>query len=379
MAEAVFWVSLTALGYTYFGYPLLLWIGARSAPRPVRKAPVTPSVSIVIAAHNEEAHIARRIDNCLALRYPAERLEVIIVSDGSTDRTDTVVGRYAGDRVRLVSLSHRAGKAVALNRGVAEAGGDVIVFTDARQTFEPGAVRELVADFGDPDVGAVGGELVLMEGPAEAPRHATGLYWRYETWIRKAESRIDSTIGASGSIYAIRRRVFMPLPAGTILDDILVPMRIVQQGYRVVFEERARAYDAATVNFEQEFRRKVRTLAGNYQILRLAPDLLSPVRTRLLFQYLSHKVTRLLAPFFLLGLLGASAALPAGRVYAVALGVQMVGYGLAWLGWHLRRFDVRVPVLSVPATFVMLNYAALLGLAFFLKRRCEGHDIWVKT
>ena len=378
MAETVFWVCLALLGYTYLGYPFLLWLWARSATRPVRKAPVVPSVSVVIAARNEEAHIARRIENCLALEYPRDCLEVIVVSDGSTDRTADIVGGYTDRRVLLVSLPRRVGKAAALNRGVAEASGEIVALTDARQTFEPNAVRELVANFGDQDVGAVGGELVLMEGPADTPRHATGLYWQYETWIRKTESRIDSTVGASGSIYAIRRRLFVPLPAGTILDDVLIPMRIVQQGYRVVFEEWARAFDATTVNFEQEFRRKVRTLAGNYQILRLAPELLSPGGNRLLFQYCSHKVTRLLAPLFLIALLGASAVLADG-VYGVALGLQMLGYALAWMGWQLRRFAVRVPVMSVLTTFVMLNYAALLGLILFLKGRCDEQDLWVKT
>jgi len=378
VAEAVFWIALSTLGYTYFGYPLVLRLWSRWASRPVVKAPFTPSVSVVIAAHNEEARIARRIENCLALEYPDDRLEVIVVSDGSTDRTEDIVGRYAGARVRLAAMPHRMGKAAALNRGAAEAGGEIIVFTDARQTFEPKAVRELAANFSDPRVGAVTGELVLREGPEEAPRPATGLYWRYETWIRKAESRIDSVVGTSGSIYAIRRRLFVPLPHGTILDDVLIPMRIVLHGYRVVFDEQARAFDTATVRFEQEFRRKVRTLAGNYQVLRLAPELLSPVRNRLLFQYGSHKVTRLLAPFFLIALLGASAVLADGG-YGVALGLQMLGYALAWVGWQLRRFDVRVPVMSVLTTFVMLNYAALLGLMLFLKGRCDEPDLWVKT
>ena len=381
MAEGVFWLSFLALSYTYIGYPLVLWVWSRSRPRQVRKDSSVLSVSVVIAAHNEAKNIAGRIENCLGVDYPSDRLEVIIVSDGSDDGTVDTVSRYVGRRVKVIILPDRAGKAVALSRGVAIAKGEVIVFTDARQRFAPSAVAELVANFADPLVGAVSGELVLVEEQGRAPLHDAGLYWRYEKWIRKAESRIDSVIGATGAIYGIRKALFVPLPAGTILDDVMIPMRIALQGYRVVFEENAVAYDALSANIEQEFRRKVRTLAGNYQLFRLVPELWSPFQNRLLFLYLSHKVTRLLAPFGLLALLAASVLLASGP-YAVTLWLQIVFYGLAWAGWHMRHLAWRIPLTSVPLTFVMLNCAAVLGLVQFLRGWCGGHgetDLWVKS
>lgn len=384
MVEFVFWFSLFALGYTYCGYPFVLWVWARIGPcqvSQVRKESIVPSVSIVIAARNEEQHIARRIEDCLNVDYPADRVEVIVISDGSTDGTVDIIQRYAGHRVRPVILLDRLGKAAALNHGVAEARGEIILFTDARQTFDKSAVRELVVGFCDPRVGAVSGELVLVEGQGGAPLHDAGLYWRYEKGIRKAESRIDSVIGATGAIYGIRKALFVPLPTGTILDDVMIPMRIVLQGYRVVFEEKAVAYDALSTNIEQEFRRKVRTLAGNYQLFRLMPELWSPFQNRLLFQYLSHKVTRLLAPFGLLALLASSVLLASGP-YAVARWLQIVFYCLAWVGWHMRRFAWRIPLTSVPLTFVMLNYAAVLGLVRFLRDWRGGRgdmEIWVKS
>lgn len=382
MAEAIFWTTLVTVCYAYLGYPALLWVWGRAQARPVRKAACCPSVSIVIAAHNEAAHIGRRIENCLKLDYPADRLEVIVVSDGSTDGTETVVANYANAGVRSVVLEERSGKAVALNHGVAQAQGDIIVFTDARQQFERGAIRELVANFHDPEVGAVSGELILME-PSDGRRcHVAGLYWRYEKWVRKAESRLDSVIGATGAIYAIRKRLFTPLPAGTILDDVVIPMRIILRGYRVVFEERALAWDVETAGVEQEFRRKVRTLAGNFQTLHMVPELWSPTRNRVLFEYLSHKVSRLLVPFALVGLLISSAVLaPSSPAYAIALVVQLAGYSLAGIGWYLRHTKLSTRVTSVPLTFVMLNAAALLGLLHFLRLRKGGRelDLWVKS
>ena len=379
LAETTFWVAASVLFYTYVGYPALLWIRGRVRARPVQKDRTRcPRVSIVIAAHNEAARLARRIDNCLAADYPADRLEVIVVSDGSTDTTAAVLSRYAG-AVRAAVLPQRVGKAAALNHGVALATGDLVLFTDARQQFDRHAIRELAGNFHDPGVGAVSGELVLVEPSDTTASHATGLYWRYEKWVRKAESRVDSMIGVTGAIYAIRRSLFTPLPAGTILDDVLIPMGIVLRGHRVVFEERALAYDH-TAPVEQEFRRKVRTLAGNYQLFRLLPGLWSPRRNRVLFEFVSHKVSRLLAPFALLALFASGAVLAfSSPVYGAAFVLQVLCYGLAGIGWTARHRAVRSRLTTVPLTFVMLNSAALLGLIEFLRleRGAGGQELWV--
>ena len=379
VAESLFWISLSVIGYTYVGYPLILWLWSQHRTRPVNKKPFAPSVSVVIAACNEAPHVGLRIENILGLDFPTERLEIIVVSDGSTDGTPDIINRYAGDRVRLIALAERRGKAAALNVGVAQAKGEIIVFSDARQTFDKGAIRELTANFRDPQVGAVSGELVLME-PSGMARHNTGLYWRYEKWIRKAESRVDSVIGATGAIYAIRKSQFVPLPIGTLLDDVMIPMRIALQRYRVLFEENALAYDTPSASVEQEFQRKVRTLTGNYQLLFLMPELWSPMHNRLFFQYFSHKVTRLSAPFALMALFISSLILMRG-IYAVGFVLQTLCYGLAWVGWQVRYKPWRTPVISLPLTFVMMNCAALLGLVQFLRglhNDRAGLNLWAK-
>jgi len=337
-----------------------------------------PSVSVIIAAHNEEERISDRIKNFLSLDYPRHCLEVIIISDGSTDSTNEILRRYEKGVIRPVILPKRVGKALALNRGVETAKGEILVFADARQSFAPDAIRELVADFADPQIGAVSGELVLSGADCRPPEHTAGLYWHYEKWIRKTESRVDSVIGATGAIYAIRKKLFVPLPAGTILDDVMIPMRIAMAGHRVVFEKRAVAYDLPASSIEQEFQRKVRTLAGNFQILQFMPELLSPFRNRLFVQYVSHKVTRLLAPYWLLSLFVSSLVLGTG-VYGVALWAQVAGYALALTGWLLRRTPLHVPFASIALTFVMMHYASFLGLVYFLKARHRPVDVWVRN
>ncbi|HVA64432.1 MAG TPA: glycosyltransferase [Terriglobales bacterium] len=355
----IFWLAAILLVYTFAGYALLAWLRSRWRPRPVRRqAGFEPSISIVLAVRNEEKVMAAKLANLAALDYPARLREVIVVSDGSSDATDAILAAHAaapgGERVRFFPLPQAGGKAVALNRGLAAARGEVVVFTDARQRIAPEAVRRLVENFADPEVGAVSGELELGGGSG------LGLYWRIEKKIRQWESAAGSSVGATGALYAVRRGALRPLPAGTILDDVFTPMQVVRQGLRVVFEPAALAYDQLGAP-RHEFRRKVRTLSGNYQLLQLAPWILTranPVR----LAFVSHKLLRLLAPFALAALL-LSSLLLTGPLYRLALLLQLAFYGLAVVGgfrrrlWGLRR-------LADPAhAFVLLNTAA--ALAFF--------------
>jgi len=359
----VFWFSAVAVVYVYAGYPLVLrawaWLRPRSIRLQTSDVGPEPAVSIVIAARNESHRLAARIENLLSLDYPADKKQIIVVSDGSTDDTLDVMARY-GAAVEAFSIPP-SGKAVALNEGVARARHEIIVFADARQIFEPAALRELVAPLSDPSVGAVTGELLLdAESPCRrirdrrggytGPRRhveadprvgrgssdrrggldrrrtvrstiadGVGLYWKYEKRIRHFESAIDSTLGATGAIYAVRRSLFQPLPADTLLDDVLTPMRVVLAGYRVVFAEGARALDRAAVDADAEARRKVRTLAGNYQILALEPRLLLPWRNRVWLQYVSHKLGRLVMPYALLAIFCTSIALADAHMFYLAV------------------------------------------------------------
>ena len=392
--ELTFWLAIGFVVYVYAGYPLLLrfWAARVARRRPAGATPgrhePLPGVSIVIAAHNEGPRLAARLDNLRSLDYPPARRQIIVVSDGSTDETADVVARY-GPFVELVEVP-RGGKALALNAGVARAKFDIIVFGDARQWFATDALRHLIAPFRDPAVGGVSGELLLDcesalfanrrgnagdrrrepvdDTGAAAPERRSladrrlavestigdgvGLYWRYEKHLRRLESAVGSTLGATGAIYAIRRALWSPLPANTILDDVLTPMRVVMAGYRVVFDERARAFDRVAADGDGEARRKIRTLAGNVQIAWLEPRLLTPGRNPIWFQYVSHKIGRLLVPYALLAAFGASVALAAqSTFYLAALAGEVAFLVLAGYG-ALLEHRVRMPALNevgVPA------------------------------
>ena len=373
LAQLVFWIVAAALAYIYVGYPTVVWLLARLRPKTVAKAPITPSVSVVLACHNEAEVIQPRIENLLGADYPAASIEIVIVSDGSTDATNEMARSLVSDRVKLVELPERKGKAAALNAGVHQATGEVIVFADARQRFEPSAIRHLVSNFADPSIGAVSGELTLLESQLSATGQGAGLYWRYESWIRKNESRLDSTVGTTGAIYAVRRDLWRPFPPGTILDDVYLPMQISLGGYRVVLEDRARAYDTASRSPAHEFRRKVRTLTGNYQLVQLIPVLLAPVH-RLFFQFWSHKLMRLAAPFLLL-LLFAASIMAQGTVYKVALTAQVVFYAAAVPGVILNRRGKRTRLLSAAYLFSVMNAAAFIGFIYFVSRK---QDVWAR-
>lgn len=370
----IFWLALAIVAYVYAGYPAILWLWTRLRTREHALEPSDvqlPGVSIVIAARNEARRLPARIDNLLDVNYPAARRQIIVVSDGSTDDTQTVLARYAGI-VEVVTVP-AGGKALALNAGVAHAANEILVFADARQVFAPDALIELTRPFGDPSVGGVTGELLLdCETPSadDRRRHdrrgaepdglvaaerrrrerrgrvqstisdGVGLYWRYEKSLRRLESRLHSTLGATGCIYALRRHLWKPLPAGTVLDDVLAPMRAVMSGARVLFNERARAFDRTSAHADAEAKRKVRTLAGNYQILWLEPALLLPWRNRVWAQYVSHKLGRLVVPYALLAIFFTSIALSAtAAFYAWALGVQVAFYLLAGYGAWLDLRD----------------------------------------
>jgi len=330
MAETVFWSSLIFVLYAYCGYPLVLLLWKWWAPRPVQKAPLEPDVTLVLAAFNERDNIRQKILNCLSLDYPREKLQIIVSLDGPTDGTEVVALTFASQGVQLSYAPKHVGKAAAINSAVARAQGSVLVFVDARQVLNRNVIRELAANFSDGSVGAVSGELVLARG-GTGESGGVGLYWRYETLIRTLESQIHSVVGATGALYAIRRRFFRELPPDTLLDDVVVPMSVVLNGGRVVLDRSARAFDQP-VEPEKEFGRKVRTLAGNFQLLARMPQLLSPWRNPVFFQFVSHKVTRLFVPYLLVALLVANLFLLRGG-YLVFLGLQILWYSLAVAGY----------------------------------------------
>ena len=354
MLEWIFWGSLAGIAYTYAGYPALLWVRARLSARPVRKGEFLPIVSVIIAAHNEAAVILQKLESCAALDYPRDRLEILIGTDGCTDETDVLIAGFRGGPViRHTRFPERMGKPAVLNRLAAAAQGEILLFTDARQKIAPDAARRLMENFADSTVGAVSGELVLAEDGQSAAAEGVGLYWNYEKFIRRQESRIGSTVGATGALYAVRRRLYRVLDPETILDDVEVPLQVISQGYRVLFESSAVAFDRAARSGKEEFRRKVRTLAGNYQVFLRYPRLLLP-GSPIGWQFWSHKLLRTVVPLWL-AMIFVSSLLLHGAFYRAAVMGQVLFYGMAALGWG-------------PAyTFCLLNLSAVVGLYRFLR------------
>jgi biofilm PGA synthesis N-glycosyltransferase PgaC len=366
--KILFWASLWTVSYTYIGYALMLSILARLRSRPTLGMPIAPTVSILIAARNEEQRIVPKLANLRDLNYPNNLLQIIVASDGSTDRTAALLEEQKGF-VLPVILPSSMGKAVALNRCKARATGEILVFFDVRQTVHPDAVAELVSYFSDPKVGAVSGELVLNSAEKGAS-NGLGFYWKIEKIIRRLESDTGSVVGVTGAIYALRKELYVDLPAGTILDDVLLPMWVAHAERRVVFNPRALAYDQIFFEQGKEFSRKVRTLTGNLQLLKLAPWLLT-TQNPLLFRFISHKLLRVAAPIFLLLMLIAS-ALAQGRFYAEMFVLQLIFYGLALIG-SIQPASRKWRLISLAHTFVILNLAALVALRNYVTHRT---DVW---
>lgn len=383
--KILFQLSLAVIAYVYAGYPLAMALLARLRPRPWCKAPWpagAPPVSVVMAVHNGAAMLPAQLAHLLALD-PELIGQVVVVSDGSTDGTAEILeqaSRECSDaRLHVLVQREQGGKAAALNHGIAAATGEILLFIDIRPKVEPGAIAALLSNFADPTVGCVAGELLLRSQSHDTTTSAIGgLYWRYEQWIRNCEAAVDSPVGVYGGFYAIRRSLATMLPEGTILDDMLQPLSVLRQGYRSVLERTAYVIDTWPTKTTGEFRRKVRTLAGNYQLIALAPWLLTPAN-RVALQLVSHKLLRLVVPYFFVLLLVSSGAL---GLHSMAFLVFFLLQAVFW-GMALASLAVRIPVLyrfaSAACALLVLNAAAVVGLYTFLFTRGPLWRIWSPT
>jgi len=363
------WSLLVLVAYTYVGYPLFVGIFARLLARPIRaRADYEPTVSACMAVSNGATFLAAKLESLRALDYPRDKLEILVCSDGSSDHSASIVRQYAEQdpRIRLLEHSTRLGKPSAVNHLAREAIGEVLLMTDVRQQLSPNALRALVAPLADESVGCVSGNLVLSgwSGP--------GFYWRYERFIRDAEGQLGRMVGVTGALYAVRRSELPKLPKDVILDDMFVPLSIALRGKKVVFSDAALAFDEA-FDDDREFGRKVRTLAGNYQLVTKLPLLLVPGINRSWIEMVSHKLMRLVCPWALIALFSISAKLalfPGTDLTPVHVGfwralavAQLLFYVLAATGATTGRIG------SVARTFVVLNAAAVVGLWRFVRRR----------
>ncbi|HWB82775.1 MAG TPA: glycosyltransferase family 2 protein [Bryobacteraceae bacterium] len=357
--QAIFVLCVAFTLYTLAGYPLLLAMLARAHSRPVHKKWQPRTVTVLLPVRNGERWIRGKLESLLALRYPRELVQILVISDGSTDRTDEIVQSFADHGAVHLLQVPPVGKALALNAGLGHATGEILFLTDVRQELHPDSLHNLVACFSDDAVGAASGELIIRDGES-LEELSVGMYWKYEKWIRRRQSRIDSMLGASGCIYAMRRELAAPLPPGTLADDMFLPLGAFFRGYRIVFDESARAFDYPTA-LNAEFRRKVRTQAGVYQIIRPYPQLLTP-RNRMWLHFVSHKLARLALPYVLLLAFATSFALP-DPWKTIALSGQAIWYGLALADlWLPDRFPLK-RLTSATRSFVVLMAAALCAVS----------------
>lgn len=368
MALAVFAGALGVIVWVYVGYPVVLWAAARVRHKPVRRAPITPTVSIVICAYNEERDIRRKLEECLATDYPPDRLDVIVASDGSTDRTDAIVGEFA-PRVRCLRVEGRGGKTMAQNAAVREARGDILVFSDVTTVYTPRTVPEMVANFADPAVGCVGGDLRYEKEPRNTSAEGRALFWSYERQLRVWESQVHSIIGVAGCVYAMRRTLYQPLDAAAI-SDFVQPGRVTERGFRTVLEPRALAFEPVeSRSLGEELYRRARVITRGLRGAFTMPALLDPLRHPWFATVLwSHRVLRWLVPVFLLVLLAASVALAGrGSLFRLVLAAQLLVYGAGVVAYGLERLRVRLPGLFIPLYFCVVNLAPLLALAWLVR------------
>lgn len=370
LLQSLFWISAGILFYTFLGYALLVSTIASFHLR--RESAARPSledsaerVTVILVIRNEEQRIRQRLLNLLDTDYPSNLLELIVVSDGSTDNPESQIGALPA---RLIKFHEHRGKPACLNDGVDAANGDIIVFADARQSFQKQTIHSLVRAFEDPDVGAASGELFVSSSETGVAS-GVDLYWRLEKVIRSGESQIDSAIGCTGAVYAIRRSAFDPLPPDTILDDVVCPMQIALKGFRVRFCPDAVALDPQKLDPRTENRRKRRTLAGNFQMLFRYPMWLLPWKNRLFIQVISHKYLRLVAPLLLVLLFFSSIVLASlgSTFFALAGAGQAAFYLLAAIGLCIP--SARSKALSIPAAFTFLNFMTVLGFIDFFRRK----------
>ena len=365
--KIIFWKSAFLIIYSYIFYPLILWIAAKFYKQEDAPVPsVLPKVSIVIAAYNEEKVIKSRIENCLALDYPLGNLDIMIVSDGSDDKTNSIVQNFETRGVRLFGFKERRGKVNVLNETIPRSKHDIIVLSDANTMFARDAIKKLVRHFAHPKVGCVCGALQFINAEGSRTGDLEGFYWKYESMLKKMEGARGALLGANGAIFAIRKNLFEPCPPDTIVEDFVLPMRILQKGFRVMYDPWANATEESTKHIIQEKQRRVRIGAGDYQALCLLWPMLNPFRGFPAFAFWSHKVLRWLAPFFLIGAFLTNLILVHETPYQIFFLLQCIFYGCAIIGQALSWSGIKIKFFNLCYYFVSMNLALLLGFIKFV-------------
>jgi cellulose synthase/poly-beta-1,6-N-acetylglucosamine synthase-like glycosyltransferase len=367
VVKFIFWFFLFLGSYVYFIYPLILWLLCSCIKRPVKKSQIFPKLSIIISVHNEEGIIGKKIKNTLELDYPKENLEVIVASDASCDKTNEIVGGFKDSGIKLLSLNQRNGKTFAQNEAAKIANGEIFVFSDATTIYEPQVLKKIVANFADPKVGAVGGELVYVDKNKTPIGEGNGLYWKYEKFLKKRESQISSLIGVSGCCYAVRKELYEPIRPD-LISDFVIAQIIYKKGKRVVYEPEALSYEETNATPKEEFKMRVRVAVRSLYGLWCMKNLLNPFKYGFFsIQLISHKVMRYLIPIIFIILFLANVSLWAQTdflLYRLSLYLQLLFYLTAFLGWFT---NMKRTYLNLPFYLCVTNYALFIGLIQFLK------------
>ena len=373
--ESIFWLAVIAILYTYVGYPLVLIVLNRLRSRPVKKATCLPSVTIIITAYNEERDLPAKLENTLSLNYDPERLQVIVASDCSTDRTDEIVKSYASKGVVLHRQRERFGKTAAQNAAVELARGEVILFSDATTLYEPDVLKIIVPSFADTTVGCVAGKLIYVDSLDSSIGRGARSYWGYETFLKQLESNVCSLIGASGCLYAVRRSAYVPL-YNEACSDFIIATKMVEQGLRAVYEPEALCWEQTNQAAPKELQMRVRVITQTYTDLWRHRAMLNPLRSGFYaVQLISHKILRYLIPVFMILLLISSAILaPASLFFTFVLAAQLFVYGVIGVSWLLSSLGVSSRLVALPSYFFLANLAALV--AFYKFVRGERYARW---
>lgn len=364
-ATLIFWMCVTVIFFAYAGFPIVLLCSSLFRNQRIEKKPITPSITLIIAAYNEEHCIVQKLENALELDYPPDALEIIVASDGSTDRTEAIVRERFGHRVTLLSLPRR-GKIFALNDAIEHSTGEILAFSDANTILHPKALKKLVMNFADPQIGGVcGNQVYLHRDDQEHTTRGEKLYWDYDKWLKKLENRTGSIVAADGAVYAIRRKLFRVPASSAVTDDFAISTAVIEQGFRLVFEREALAFEKLSPGAKQEFRRKVRIMNRGLRAVMLRRALLNPFHFGIYSLTLfSHKILRRLVPFFLLVLFIVSIFLSTKAYpYLWFAAAQAVFYGWAAIGYLLRNTIAGTfKVFYIPAFYCLVNLAAAVAV-----------------
>ena len=378
-----FWLSLFIIFYTYIGYGIVLFLAVKffARKRILPSTGFTPTLTVIIAAYNEESIIQAKIENTLALDYPADKIRYIVVTDGSTDATPSITATFP--QVKLMHIDERNGKIAAVHRVMKEVDTDIVVYTDANTFLNREALRLMMRHYADPETGAVSGEKRVQVDESSDATAGEGFYWRYESKLKKWDSELYTVVGAAGELFSIRTALYQPVPQNALLDDFMISMMIVLKGYRIIYEPDAYAMEKSSANVEEELKRKVRIASGGIQSMIWLKQLLNPFpRPLLSFQYISHRVLRwTVTPLLMILVYILNIWLVADGgdwLYRLLLVMQTGFYMLAIMGWVFEKKSLRVKVLFIPYYFCVMNYAVLAGMLRYIRTRPQT-GVWEKA